>query len=54
MPTEAKLGLVVGIILTIVMAICFKPSETTAAKPAPTFSTPTGAAVQGQTTGLRR
>lgn len=50
MPTEAKLGLVVGIVLTIVIAVCFKPGETTAAKPL--ASSP--AAVQGQTTGLRR
>jgi len=50
MPTEAKLGLVVGIVLTIVMAICFKPGETSAAKPVGASPGP----IQGQTTGLRR
>jgi hypothetical protein len=53
MPTEAKLGLVIGIILTIVIAVCFKPGETSAAKPLATYSTP-ASVVQGQTTGLRR
>jgi hypothetical protein len=49
MPNEAKLGLVVGIVLTIVLAVCFKPSaESAAIKPFPT----TQKAVQGQTTSL--
>lgn len=54
MPTEAKLGLVFGIGLTILLAIYTKPKEVSGIPVQPTVSIEHGNVAPGQATSLRK
>ncbi len=51
MPNDAKIGLIIGMLLILVLGILFKsPNETSTSRPQPTANK----IVQGQVTGLRK
>ncbi len=55
MPNEAKFGLVLGIALTVTLAVLFKAKEpAVAVQSQPTTAVGQGSELQGQTTSNRR
>jgi hypothetical protein len=54
MPTEAKLGLVLGIGLTILLAIYFRPKETVAVETPSSVLTKVNTVAPGQSTSIRK
>jgi len=54
MPTEAKLGLLLGIGLTIALAVLFRPKEQSIASQPPATQIKGPSEVQGQTTSNRK
>jgi len=54
MPTEAKLGLVLGIAITILVAIYFRPKETAAVETPSPLATKVSTVAPGQSTSIRK